>query len=235
MYTELAWIYDRIYPQIFGYYDMFNLIEGFLKPNKCRRIIEVACGTGRLMVILEENGYEVTGLDLSQEMLDIARGRCRGELLRQDMRDIRVGEPFDALICMGGSFGYMLTNEDVDRALGSFNKALRDGGILIFDCFDAERTRRHDFEKWREVVFELEDMKVTRRSRSSDYRESDGTWIVDWEYFIEAGDGARVVKDRAMLRSFYQDDLVRVLNEKGFQTINVLPHWNLIFQAEKVC
>jgi SAM-dependent methyltransferase len=233
LYTELAWIYDRIYPQIFSYYDMFDLIDGLLKSHKCRRIIEVACGTGRLMAILEENGYEVAGLDLSQEMLYIARGRCRGELLRQNMRDIRVGEPFDALICMEGSFGYMLTDEDVDRALGSFNEALHDGGILIFDCFDAER-RRHDFGKWREVVFECDDVKVTKRSRSSDFKESDGTWIVDWEYVIEAEDGARVVEDRAMLRSFYKDDLVRALKEKGFQTISVLPHGNLIFQAEKV-
>jgi len=66
--------------------------------------LKVGCGTGRLMAIMEENGYEVAGLDLSPEMLKIAKTRCRGELLRQDMREIRVSETFDALLCLGSGF-----------------------------------------------------------------------------------------------------------------------------------
>lgn len=233
LYNELAWLYDRIYPQIFSYRDTFDVIDGFLKPHGCKRILEVACGTGRLMAIMEENGYEVTGLDLSQKMLKIARKRCKGELLMQDMRDILIGKPFDALICLGGSFGYMLTDEDVNKALKGFNRALRGGGILMFDSFDADKSRQYEFGGWREAVFEFEDMKITRLSRLYDYIASENTWAVDWKYIIEKGDEKRMIKDQTRLRSFYQDQLTDMLKKHGFKVMNVLKDGRLIFQAKK--
>lgn len=195
--------------------------------------MEVACGTGRLMAIMEENGYEVTGLDLSQKMLKIARKRCKGELLMQDMRDILIRESFDALICFGGSFGYLLTDEDVSKVLKSFNRALRSGGILIFESFDADKSRRYEFGGWREAIFEFEDMKITRLSRSYDYIDNESTWAVDWKYTIEKGDEKRMIKDQTRLRSFYQDQLTDMLEEQGFKVVNVLKNGRLIFQAKK--
>ena len=56
------------------------------------------------MQILEEKGYRVTGLDLSSDMLDIARTRVKGNLIHQDMREIHLNERFDSVICFGGSF-----------------------------------------------------------------------------------------------------------------------------------
>jgi len=73
LYNKLAWVYDRIYPRIFSYEEIFRLIDPHLINNRVRKILEVACGTGRLMSIMEDAWYEVTGLDLSNEMLSIAR------------------------------------------------------------------------------------------------------------------------------------------------------------------
>lgn len=233
MYTDLAWLYDRIYPSIFDYGGLYDALSDFLEANSCRRILDVACGTGRMMAILEEKGYEVTGLDLSQEMLDIARTRCAGKLLRQDMREMRVEEPFDALLCLGRSFGYMLTDEDARRALEGFNRALRDGGILILDNFDAEITRRYQFGTMREVVYEFDDMKITRRSKSSDYNETDFTWFVEWEYIIENG-ARRVVRDQTTLRSYDQSHLREMLLDKEFEIISLIQGRELTLGARKV-
>ncbi len=213
---------------------MFELIDNLLRSYRCKTILEVACGTGRLMTILEEEGYEVTGLDLSQEMLDIARRRCRGRLLKQDMRDIRVTETFDALICLGKGFAYMLTDADVEMALESFNRALRDGGVLVFDSFDAERSRRYAYDEWRETVFEFEDMRVTRLSRSSDYRENDGTWLAEWRFIIETEGKKQIIDDETRLRSFDHDQLLGMLECKGFRTIDTIRDGDIILQAEKL-
>ena len=233
LYTDLAWLYDRIYPRIFDYRGLYDALAGFLEANSCRRILEVACGTGRLMAILEEKGYEVTGLDLSREMLDIARTRCAGKLLRQDMRETRVEGTFDALLCLGRSFGYMLTDDDACRALEGFNRALRDGGILILDSFDAEITRRYQFGILRESVYEFEDMKITRRSKSSDYNEIDITWFVEWEYIIENGE-RRVVRDQTRLRSYDKSHLLEILLDKGFEIIHLIQGRELTLLARKV-
>lgn len=233
LYTDLAWLYDRIYPRIFDYGGLYDALASFLEANSCRRILEVACGTGRLMAILEEKGYEVTGLDLSREMLDIARTRCAGKLLRQDMRETRVEGTFDALLCLGRSFGYMLTDDDACRALEGFNIALMDGGILILDSFDAEITRRYQFGMLRECVYEFEDMKITRRSKSSDYNETEITWLVEWEYIIENGE-RRVVRDQTRLRSYDKSHLQEMLLDKGFEIIRLIQGRELTLVARKV-
>jgi len=233
LYTDLAWLYDRIYPRIFDYRELFESIVGFLDTHQCRSILDVACGTGRLMAILEKEGYDVTGLDLSQEMLDIAKTRCKGKLLRQDMREMHVNRTFDALLCLGRSFGYMLTDDDACRALEGFNRALRDGSILILDSFDAEITRRYQFGMLRECVYEFEDMKITRRSKSSDYNETDITWFVEWEYIIENG-GKHVVLDQTRLRSYDKSHLQEMLLDKGFEIIRLIQSRELTLVARKV-
>jgi ubiquinone/menaquinone biosynthesis C-methylase UbiE len=137
----------------------------------------VGCGTGRLIEILENNGYLVTGLDLNQEILDIARSRCSGKLIKQDIREIQLDINYDALICLGRTFAYMLTDSDADQAIKSFNKVLQKGGLLIMDSFDADVSRRYNFGEVREDSFEFEDMKIIRCSKSFDYNLSDSTWM----------------------------------------------------------
>ncbi len=195
--------------------------------------MEAGCGTGRLMAIMEENGYEVTGLDLSPEMLEIARTRCRGELIRQDMREIRVSETFDALLCLGSGFTYMQTEGDVDRALRSFADALREGGMLIFDNFDADGINFGYFGRWRESVFDLGDMRITRRSMNSDYREADDSWRVDWLYIIEKEGGTRTVEDSSRIRAFHREYLRSKLARQGFRNIDVIQERRLTMTAEK--
>ena len=52
LYKKLAWLYDRIYPRIFDYQEVFNLVDGFLRRYNCRKVLEVACGTGRPTALL---------------------------------------------------------------------------------------------------------------------------------------------------------------------------------------
>ena len=186
------------------------------------------------MAILEGQGYVVTGLDLNQEMLDIARTRCSGRLIRQDMRDFHLDDTFDALLCFGRTFGYMLTNEDANRAINSFNRVLGKGGILILDSFDAESSRRYSRERkeWRESSFEFEDMKIIRRSRSFGYNKFDSTWNVEWEYIIE-NDERYVVQDKAKLRSYDKSELEKMLNQNGFKVIEQLEDRQLTMVVHK--
>jgi len=186
------------------------------------------------MAILESQGYTVSGLDLNQEMLDIARTRCSGRLIRQDMREMCLRDSFDALLCFGRVFGYMLNNEDANRAIKSFNSVLREGGILILDSFDAESSRRyrHEREEWRESSFEFEDMKITRSSRSFDYEASDNTWSVEWKYVIENSE-KYVVRDQAKLRSYDRFELEEMLFHNGFKIIEQLQDRQLTLVAVK--
>lgn len=234
LYKRLAWIYDKIYVQIFSYGEMFDFVDKVLKKYECHKILEVACGTGHLMEILERNGYQVTGLDISKEMLEIARERSKGRLLRQDMRNIHVGEVFDALFCLGRSFTYMTTDDDVERALKGFNRALRDRAVLIFDNFDAKDIDESYFKEWKKRVFKFDKFKVTRLSKNFDYDERNNSWLVKWKYFIEKNDEKENIYDQARLRAFHEVYLKKKLRKHGFYVLKSLHKWgSLILIAQK--
>jgi len=234
LYKKLAWIYDKIYVQIFSYGEMFNFVDEILKKYRCHKVLEVACGAGHLMETLERNGYEVTGLDISKEMLEIARKRSKGRLLRQDMKNIQVGEVFDALICLGRSFTYMITDDDVEKALKGFNKALRDGGILIFDNFDAKDVNESYFKEWKKRVFEFDKFRVTRLSKSFNYDERNNSWLVKWKYVIERNGEKENAYDQARLRAFQEAYLKKKLRKHGFYMLKSLHKLgSLILIAQK--
>jgi len=195
LYHELASVYDLFYSRIFDYDEFYGLIAPELEKRNASTILEVACGTGRLMRILEENGYTVTGLDLSGDMLAIARSRVKGDLIQQDMRRIKLDKKFDAVICLGAGFTYMQRDGDVENALNSFHRHLNDGGVLLFDNFDAERFNHDRFGKWEEETQSFDGLTITRRSRSSDWDLSSNTWKGDWVWRIEDEDGVKTVHD----------------------------------------
>ncbi len=106
-----------------------------------REILDVACGAGRHVIPLSKNGYTVTGVDTSQAMLDVLRekaGQVGIEIpvTRCDMKEIGFREEFDAIICMYTSFNYLLTDQDIEKALAAFHRALRPGGIAILDLMN---------------------------------------------------------------------------------------------------
>ena len=233
LYHELASVYDLFYSRIFDYDEFYSLIAPELEKRNASTILEVACGTGRLIKILEENGYIVTGLDLSGDMLAIARTRVKGDLVQQDMRRIKLGKTFDAVICLGAGFTYMQRDGDIESALSSFYRHLNDDGVLIFDNFDAERFNHDRFGKWEEETQKFNDLTITRRTRSSDWDSSSDTWTVDWVWRIEGMDGVKTVHDSQRLKAFRYTCLREKLVEAGFSEIGLLLGRRLLIRAEK--
>lgn len=109
-----------------------------------RRVLELACGTGRHARAMAVLGYEVVATDRSEPMLACARRRD-GEagalpvtFLRQDMRTLEVpGPPFDAAVCLFDSIGFVQTNEAVGQVLEGVRRHLHPGGLFVFEFWHA--------------------------------------------------------------------------------------------------
>ena len=73
LYTTLANIYHEMYQHVFDYDKEFSFYDSILMNKNCKKILEVGCGSGMLARRFLKNGYDYLGLDLYNEMLDIAR------------------------------------------------------------------------------------------------------------------------------------------------------------------
>jgi SAM-dependent methyltransferase len=105
-------------------------------PWPVKRLLEPACGTGRLVAEMVSRGYRVTGFDLSRPALEylrrrLARRRLRAEIFQADMADFHLPRPVDAAFCTFDSFRHLLTEDAARRHLECVAQCLRPGGIYI--------------------------------------------------------------------------------------------------------
>ncbi|MEM9799964.1 MAG: class I SAM-dependent methyltransferase [Planctomycetota bacterium] len=103
-------------------------------PRGRRRVLEPACGSGRLLVEMAKRGWKVHGFDLEPAMVEYSRERLAaedltGSVAKGDMSDFKVRGTFDLAHCFVSTFKYLLTEEAARGHLQSIARALRPGGI----------------------------------------------------------------------------------------------------------
>ncbi len=119
--------------------NQIQFIKDTLKGNGL--VLDLACGTGRHSIPLSKAGYNMVGLDISLNLLRIAKNRWRSvQLVRGDMRCLpfKAGA-FSATVSMDTSFGYLPSEQDDMQSLRELREALNQGGNLIVDVFNRER------------------------------------------------------------------------------------------------
>ncbi len=108
-------------------------------------LLELACGSGRLLVPLAREGYEITGVDISASMLKLAEealqqagvaARCK--LVQEDMSRLHLGQKFRLAFIALGSFGHVCTRQEQRQALAAVHEHLTPGGRFILDISNAD-------------------------------------------------------------------------------------------------
>lgn len=140
MYTAFATVYDRLmsevdYPAWAAFYQTLLSLYGLRAGKLC----ECACGTGSLTIPFAGMGYQMTGVDLSEEMLFEASQKARraGAMIpfvRQDMRALRLHRQMDGVLCTCDGVNYLPTQGDVLAFFQAAWQAIRPGGALLFDA-----------------------------------------------------------------------------------------------------
>jgi SAM-dependent methyltransferase len=103
-------------------------------------ILDLGCGTGGHAIPLASQGYKVTGVDMSNEMLVQARAKAANvvkdgnlSFLEGDIAEIQLAEQFDMIICMFAVLSYQITNERLAQTFSTVRKHLRKGGVFLCD------------------------------------------------------------------------------------------------------
>ena len=149
-YHNLAQSYDRLtndvdYPATVAFY--FELLKREkLEP---RTAVDLACGTGSVTLLLAEKGLQVTGVDMSEEMLCVAAQKAENAKNRpmfvcQKLQQLHLPKGVDLAVCALDSLDYITNPADCKEAIRRVYKALNPGGCFIFDVNTPEKLQAMD-------------------------------------------------------------------------------------------
>lgn len=106
--------------------------------SDARTVLDLGCGTGRHCHLLAGHGFQVSGIDRSREMLELAmqNGENKNPFFFQgDIRNFRINRTYDVIISLFHVMSYQISNDDVQAVFTSVREHLNDDGIFIFDCW----------------------------------------------------------------------------------------------------
>lgn len=134
-HTLSADVYDTIYGDMLDYDTLSARLVELVDQRApyAATLLEVACGTGLYLEHLNDR-YDVVGVDLSEEMLAVARGRLPDVSFHAaDMRTLELGATFDVVVCLGSSVAYCVTKEELQATYERFAAHLAPAGVLLVE------------------------------------------------------------------------------------------------------
>ena len=213
MFTDSARIYDLIYSWK-DYPAETRRVHSLIQQHAsgARTLLDVACGTGKHLEELART-YEAEGLDLDRGLLEIAAQRNPGVPLHEgDMTDFDLGKHFDAVTCLFSSVGYVLSLDNLDRALAAMARHLNPRGVLLLEPWFSP-------DEWIDgrphaVVVDEPDLKIVRMNVST---SEDKLSVLHFHYLMADTEGVAHFEERHCLGLFTHEEYLRAFAEAGLQ------------------
>jgi SAM-dependent methyltransferase len=223
-------------PRLVAVYDALNAYAPGTQPEfylraarECgaRSVVEVGCGTGLITRLLLAEGYDVTGLDPSAAMLDVARSRPGAERARWILGDV------GALDVTGVDFAFMaghvaqrlVSDDSWHSALHVLHGALRRDGRLAFESRNPAAPDRESWIESLRVTADTPEGPVERWGEIRAVRRDPGGDVVSGRLHVRFAGGEEVVAD-GELRFRTAEALRRSLDEAGFVVTQAYGDWD---------
>lgn len=139
-YSDFASIYDILIEEDVDYKKWSNKILEICKELNVENkdYLDLACGTGNITIELYKNFGSTHAIDLSQEMLTIAREKLSKQCFKpklscQDLRSLKLNKKFDLITCVLDGTNYLLSSDDLLKYFNGVKEHLKDNGVFIFD------------------------------------------------------------------------------------------------------
>lgn len=223
-YRALGAFYDRLMPQtdIEARADyLLALFARYGEPP--RSLLDLACGTGEMTAALAKRGFDMTGVDGSEEMLAEAAGKVFGFtpevlLLKQDMRALDLRDTVDGAICLQDSLNHLLKTADLQAVFDRLRLFVAPGGLVLFDLNTPFKHR--EILGNRDFVLETDGIVCNWQNL---YSEKTGVVDMRLDFFEEQADGRyERLTDRVRERAYSQRTVKQLLEKAQFELCAVL-------------
>lgn len=224
MYTVFARVYDALmdtvdYDAWAAHYRRLMAECGVPDKGKC---VECACGTGNLTIRLKKAGLQITGLDLSEDMLATAMEKARAEglsipFVRQDMCSLSVPRRVNCVLATCDGVNYLTAPDKARAFFAAAYRALRPGGALIFDVSTPEKLS----QTLGNNTLYSDDDQISYIWRNA-YDEKSACVTLALSLFVRRPDGAYDrLEEKQAQRAHTRKELRAWLREAGFENIRV--------------
>ncbi len=256
-YAFIAEYYDHVVP-----YRNRADISFYVEAAKASGgpVLELGCGTGRVLIPIARSGIQIVGIDLSHHMLQVCHDRLQNEpqevrarvqIFEADMRDFNLDRSFSLVTTPFRPFQHLITVEDQISCLECVNRHLVEGGRLILDIFNPSLeslTRDNLGEEFgEEPRFDMPDgRQVVRRHKVVERDLHNQINQAELIYYVTHPDGReeRLVHSFPM-RYLFRFEAQHLLERCGFEIVNVYADFDknpygskypgeLIFVAKKL-
>lgn len=218
-YTSFAAVYDMFMDNI-PYEEWASYVISLLREEGIDDglVLDLGCGTGSLTEILAREGYDMTGIDLSPDMLQIAMEKRMESgrdilYLNQDMREFELYGTVRAIISICDSMNYLLEKKDLVQTLRLANNYLDPGGIFIFDL--------NTEHKYRDILGQCtiaEDREESSFIWDNNFNEETGINEYNLSLFIqEEEDLYRKYQETHYQKAYSLDEVKAAVKEAGME------------------
>ncbi len=227
-YGAIAHIYD-IFNGDVDYESWADFAEGCFEkflPERPELVLDLACGTGILTAILAERGYDMTGIDLSPEMLSVARENCPEDvlLLLQDITAFELYGTVGAVLCSLDSLNHLTKKGQLERCFSLVHNYLDPDGLFIFDMNTPARFEKEYGKNSYQLEAEDEDGCAVFCNWQNDYSEKRGICRFSLSVFTEKEAGSEIYSRRDeewSERCYTRAEIEEKLKNAGFEICGV--------------
>jgi SAM-dependent methyltransferase len=222
-YSAIAECYDALNSHI-DYESFANFLNKEIRAGGVSDgslVLDLACGTGNITLPLLKRGYDMIGVDLSGDMLNIARNKKDGDRvlwLCQDMRSFELYGTVGAVVCCLDSINYLTSRNGLDKCFSLVHNYLDPNGIFIFDV-----NTPYKFENvYGNNHYVLEDEGIFCGWQNF-YDRKSGLCDFELSFFYENEDGSYTRLDETQTEKCYSlKTLTNLLKKNGFEIIKVI-------------
>jgi SAM-dependent methyltransferase len=220
LYHELAEYYFLIEANHRDIHNDVALIRSLLRGSESPRVLDLGCGTGEHLGKLHRYGIGCVGLDSSEAMLRVARQRNPEtiEFVQGAMTEFDYYNEFDMVTSLFGSFNYLIEDTDVEKALWNTWRAMKPGGIGLFEIWNSVPVEMIKEKELGTVSKTRYQGILIERERGFRLLPEGGKTIVevDYRYTLHGPEGTRNISDRHVMRTFSTDEIRRFVESNGF-------------------
>jgi SAM-dependent methyltransferase len=230
-YERFAYLYDQLMQDV-PYDEWVSIAEAYKEKHQVNgmKLLDLACGTGELSVRFAQKGFEVTGADLSTDMLSVAQSKAQAlslpiQFFQQDMTELDDLGEFDIIGIFCDSLNYLEDEQAVRKTFKGVHRLLKKGGLFLFDVHSLYKMD----QIFADATFTWDEEEITYIWNSF---KGDGVHSVEHELTFFVRDDLSGKYDRVdelhFQRTYPEESYVKWLMEAGFTGVEITGDYTLM-------